>query len=146
MHAEVLRGQMGAKLAFARLSLNYFLREKTVRYIVDAVNPVADAGAALLRLYRFDPGTALLPLYRFDPGTGLWRDRVLHARHRPGDRAPRSAGGGAPDIRDAAGAAWTPSSRPAVPTDFERIRWFPFPGHAVTPVGAPSALPCRPRP
>jgi len=134
MHAEVLRGQMGAKLAFARLSLNYFLREKTVRYIVDAVNPVADAGAALLRLYRFDPGT------------GLWRDRVLHARHRPGDRAPRSAGGGAPDIRDAAGAAWTPSSRPAVPTDFERIRWFPFPGHAVTPVGAPSALPCRPRP
>jgi selenocysteine lyase/cysteine desulfurase len=123
MHAEVLRGQMGAKLAFARFSFNYFISETTFRYIVDAVNLVADLGAALL------------PLYRFDPGTGLWRHRdgIAHFTHAtaPESVLPEQLAEARRIIRAAAEADWAPRA-PAVSGDFERIRWFPFPGEAAS--------------
>ena len=83
MDAEVAKGQMGAKLAFTRLSFNYFMSETVFQYILDAVHLIANEG------WR------LLPLYSFDPGSGLWRHAdaarsgAAVAERRPG--AGRSA-------------------------------------------------------
>ena len=49
-------GQLGAKLAFARVSFDYFMSEAVFDYIVDAVHLIANEGWKLLPLYRFDPG------------------------------------------------------------------------------------------
>ena len=56
-----VRGRAGAKLAFARISFNYFISEAVFDYIVEAVHLIANEG------------WKLLPLYRFDATTGLWR-------------------------------------------------------------------------
>ena len=68
MHAQARLGCLGATLAFARLSFNYFISEAVFDYIVEAVHLVANEG------------WKLLPSYRFDPRTGLWQ----HAGDRPG--------------------------------------------------------------
>ena len=101
MDAEVAKGHMGAKLAFTRLTFNYFISEAVFEYIVDAVHLVAREG------------WKLLPLYRFDPDSGMWHHRAGDAasrgepapprstaapprvRHRARERAGRAARGGA---------------------------------------------------
>ena len=45
MQAEVANGHMGAKLAFTRLSFNYYISEPAFAYVVDAVHLLADARA-----------------------------------------------------------------------------------------------------
>ena len=67
MDAEVSAGHMGAKLAFTRLSFNYFITDTVFEYIVAAVDMLAT------------DGWKLLPLYRFDPDSGLWRHRAAGA-------------------------------------------------------------------
>jgi hypothetical protein len=74
MDAEVAKGHLGAKLAFTRLSFNYFITETVFRYIVDAVHLVADEG------------WKLLPLYRFDPDSGLWQHRGGASGRMPSPR------------------------------------------------------------
>ena len=64
------RGRMGAKLAFTRLSFNYFISEAVFDYVLAAVHLIADEGHKLL------------PLYRFDPETGLWQHRDARPRRR----------------------------------------------------------------
>ena len=61
--AEAARGNLGIKLGFVRLSFAYFISEAVFDYLVAAVHFVADHGAKLL------------PLYRFDASSGLWRHR-----------------------------------------------------------------------
>jgi hypothetical protein len=135
MHAQARRGCLGATLAFARVSFNYFISEAVFDYIVEAVHLVANEG------------WKLLPLYRFDPGTGLWH----HATGRPRpllslrDLAFDSTDAGAmhpsePESAlasqlDAArriirAAEATPPPDPALSPEFDRIRWFPLPGEA----------------
>jgi selenocysteine lyase/cysteine desulfurase len=137
MDAQVSAGHMGAKLAFTRLSFNYFITEAVFEYVVGAIHLMASEG------------WKLLPLYRFDPDTGLWhhRDRALGPPLRlhdvtPALEAPTSAGPGAPEsvltkqfaqaqrIIEAAGATPPPDPLPeaSVSEEFERIRWFPLPG------------------
>jgi selenocysteine lyase/cysteine desulfurase len=135
--AEVLRGYAGIKLAFVRLSFNYFISETAFQYLVDAVDFLA---------YH---AWKLLPLYTFDPRSGLW-----HHRERPRS-APLSLAGfsygeanGTGRLRLAADesllaghleqarrivaeieanppADVAPSA--AVSEEFERLRWFPLP-------------------
>ena len=143
--AEALRGHAGIKLAFARLSFNYFLSETVFEYLVDAVHFLADHG------------WKLLPLYRFDPATGLWH-------HRDGPRRPRVT---LEDLSFAPGALSTPrratapesvlpgylaearrivadvEARPPaaepfsrVSDEFERLRWFPLPHEAAAALHA----------
>jgi hypothetical protein len=140
MDAEVSAGHMGAKLAFTRLSFNYFVTEAVFDYILAAVHLIADEGHKLL------------PLYRFDPETGLWhhRDRELAPALRlhdigPALRAPSEPAAGAPErvlaqqLREArrviAAAEATPPPAPErYPTTgeaFERVRWFPLPSEAL---------------
>ena len=145
MDAEVAQGHMGAKLAFTRLSFNYFISEAVFDYIVDAVH---------LRGRR--EGWKLLPLYRFDPDSGLWQHRdgrpvrrrawpprsrarppLRHrARERPGGPARRRRGGSSPRCRPAAGRRRTIRR---CSEEFERVRWFPLPGDALAQLLASQA-------
>jgi selenocysteine lyase/cysteine desulfurase len=140
MDAEVNAGHMGAKLAFTRLSFNYFITETVFEYIVAAIDMLAT------------DGWKLLPLYRFDPETGLWHhrdsapepaprlDEALDGVTRPGATAPESVLSGqlrkARWIIDAAGARPPrgPLRDPAVSEAFERVRWFPLPGEGLAQV------------
>ena len=120
MHAQARMGRHGATLAFARVSLNYYISEAVFGYIVDAVHLIAN------------DGWRLLPLYRFDPGTGIWQhangparpllslEEVTSGSARPPiESAPESALAAAPPPPAPPGPAQSP--------EFERIRWFPLP-------------------
>ena len=137
MHAEVARGQMGAKLAFTRLTFNYFISEAVFAYILDAVHLIAEHG------------WKLLPLYRFEPDTGLWRHRAGVADPPPSlstalrdvpRRFPRAPESALPGQLEAArrvirSVQANPPARPLHDPElgdaFERIRWFPLPGEAL---------------
>ena len=55
MAAQCAAGQLGAKLAFARLGFNYFISEAVFQYILEAVHLLADHGWKLLPAYRSIP-------------------------------------------------------------------------------------------
>jgi selenocysteine lyase/cysteine desulfurase len=130
MHACAARGELGAKLAFTRLSFAYHVSDAELAYVLDAVRLLADEGHRLL------------PLYRFDPASGQWEHRarqappasleeMLRSRPAPLARAPESVlarqlAAARAILRDAPppGAAEPTPLSPA----FERIRWFPLPG------------------
>ena len=103
-------------------------------YIVDAVHLIANDGWKLLPLYRFDPDTRpLAPRGRAarEPLLSLARRRVRRGRAGALATAPERALAGQLDearriIRASRGAA--PPADPALPPEFERIRWFPLPG------------------
>ena len=141
MSSEVSLGHMGAKLSFVRVSFNYFISEAVFEYVVEAIHLLAR------------DGWKLLPLYRFDPYTGLWH----HERGRPrppltlhdvsfasgtlefrGPRATEPESAFARSLEDArtliraveAAPPTEPLRDPAVSDEFERVRWFPFPGEA----------------
>jgi hypothetical protein len=134
MNAEVERGHGGAKLAFTRLTFDYFISETVFAYIVDAVHLLAREG------------WKLLPLYRFDPCSGMWQHRagVPEPPVRLRDAfAPRRARLATAPERVLAGQlaaarrilAEIDARPPAGPLDdpsltdgFERVRWFVLPG------------------
>jgi selenocysteine lyase/cysteine desulfurase len=137
MEVECSRGHLGAKLAFARLSFNYFISDEVFQDVVDAVHLLANHG------------WKLLPLYRFDPATGMWRHRAwepdgaTNLRAWLGESAapfPSASDTMLAGQLDAARAIITavearppgPVDDPPVSKDFERIRWFPLPGEAIT--------------
>ena len=102
MDAEVAQGHLGAKLAFARLSFNYFISEAVFDYIVDAVHLVADEGWKLLPLYRFDPDSGIWQPPRRDARRRRRSDLAVafdgappRVRHRARERAGRPPRGGA---------------------------------------------------
>ena len=103
MDAEVAKGHVGAKLAFTRLTFNYFISEAVFDYIVDAVHLLAREGWKLLPLYRFDPDSGALasPRRAARPhATSPPRCRAAAAvRHRARERAGRAARGGTPGHR-----------------------------------------------
>lgn len=137
MEAEVAKGNAGAKLAFTRISFNYFISETVFEYIVEAVHMVAREG------WR------LLPLYRFDPVTGLWHHRTAAPAEPPslrdvlagGRRRMRSAPesvlpGQLRAARRIIAAVQAPAAAavlddPVLSEEFERIRWFPLPGEGL---------------
>jgi selenocysteine lyase/cysteine desulfurase len=146
MEAECARGNLGAKLGFTRLSFSYFASEEVVRYVIAAVHLLANHA------------WKLLPLYRFDPGSGLWRHRdwasPRRARLRASLKHPAAhfpvAGEEvlAPQLDTAratvrAMEADPPAGAvedPCVSEDFERIRWFPLPGEALTQLQADGGI------
>ncbi len=138
---EVLRGYAGIKVAFVRLSFNYFISETVFKYLVDAVDFLADHAWKLLPLYRFDPRSGLwhhrdrprqAPLsladfaYREGDGRGRLRlsaDESLLAEHLDAARRIVAEVEAHPPV-DAAPA-------PEVSENFERLRWFPLPHEAL---------------
>ena len=134
--AEVLRGRLGIKLGFIRLSFKYFMSDPLVEYLVEAVNFLAEHA------------WKLLPLYAFDPASALWR-------HRDGPRfAPvtlddlvRLAPGRLETATESVLPGYLAAARRIVeeieshpptdvaplhlPAEFERLRWFPLPAEAL---------------
>ncbi|MGZ4239333.1 MAG: aminotransferase class V-fold PLP-dependent enzyme [Solirubrobacteraceae bacterium] len=137
MEAEVAKGNAGAKLAFTRISFNYFISETVFDYIVDAVHLLAREG------------WKLLPLYRFDPVTGLWHHRSAAPEEPPSFHDVLAGGRGrmqsAPETvlpgqlaaarRTIAAVEERPPGGslddPEVSEEFERIRWFPLPNEGL---------------
>ena len=141
MECEVLRGNEGVKLGWFRVNFNYFVSTTVVDYIVDAVHLIANDGAKLLPLYRFDPFTGLwhhrdararppVSLYdisysgaamefgasRATAPERVLRDQLEHARSLIASLDDRSAAETVEDL--------------VLPPSFEAIRWFPLPGEA----------------
>jgi selenocysteine lyase/cysteine desulfurase len=123
MHAQTREGHLGAKLAFARVSFDYYLSPAVFDYIVEALHLLAA------------DGWRLLPLYRFDAGSGRWD----HAEGRPrtavvGSASERALARQLDDarriLRGLANAPRTAPPAPPLSAEFERIRWFPLPGEA----------------
>ena len=137
MRAQALRGRVGARLAFVRLSFNPFISEDAFDYVLHAVHLVADEG------------WKLLPLYRFDADTGLWHHhagdvappvtlRDLLGAPRAGlevTREPDSALArhldAARRIIRAVEAAPPTVAASVLPPELERRRWFPLPGEGL---------------
>lgn len=133
--AEIGRGCEGIKPGWVRVNFNYFIDDATFEYIIAAVQFVADHGAKLL------------PLYRFEPDTGLWRHRdgpfeapmsLRDVTYDNGEMAfPDRRRQESPDVlsdlisqaHDVAQRVGdtVPIERPATTADFEHLRWFPYP-------------------
>ena len=134
MHAQTRLGRLGAKLAFARVSFDYFMSEAVFDYIVEAVHLIANDGWKLLPLYRFDPATGLWhhaegrarPLLSLDGSSSSGSAR--RSRRAPGERARAPARRGAADHPRGAAQPRRPTRR--CQPEFERIRWFPLEQHA----------------
>jgi len=143
MDAEVANGHLGAKLAFTRLTFNYFMSEAAFAYVIDAIKLLARSG------------WKLLPLYRFDPDSGLWHHRDAPADAPPSLReavltdAPERFAT-APEavladqleaarrvIAGVAGPPAEPLPDPVVSEPFERSRWFALPSEAIARLSAP---------
>ncbi len=142
---EILRGCEGVKPGWVRVNFNYFVDEKVVDYILEAVEFVAERG------------WELLPDYAFEPETGRWyhRERRLEAPHSlrdvsyanssPADvdarmTAPKSELdrylAEAPKIADRAAERFETLelAPPELPEHFESLRWFPLPHEALAEI------------
>ena len=131
MDAEVAKGHLGAKLAFTRLSFNYFITETVFRYIVDAVHLIADEGWKLLALYRFDPDS------------GLWQHRGGAADPPPSLRDFAAALDGAPARLATAPESVLAGQLEAAREIIDAVRARPPAGPAARP-GAQRRLRARP--
>ena len=136
---EIARGCEGIKPGWVRVNFNYFISETVFRYIVEAVELVAEYG------WR------LVPQYRFALDTGLWRHengpvepplrltevgydadgRMTFPRHD--DTAPESVLAGYLDEARALFAALADADTipqatdAALGADLDRLRWFDLP-------------------
>ena len=136
MDAEVARGHMGAKLAFARLSFNYFMSETVFEYILEAVHLVAERGLEAAAALQLRPGIGpVASRRRSRPGaarrwTTSWRPPV-RTRPRPRASCPATWRGRASSSATVEARPPRRAPAPALTPDFERIRWFPLPGEAL---------------
>ena len=136
---EISRGCEGIKPGWVRVNFNYFISETVFAFILDAVEFIADHGAALLAHYDFDAATGLwrhedglaeppasLFDIRYEDGQLVAPSRrrtageevlagYLDEAHRIVDEVRRDPGHGSsrgPELRT---------------EDFEALRWFPLP-------------------
>lgn len=134
---EIDRGCEGIKPGWVRLSFNYFIDEATFQYLLDAVHLVADRGADLLPYYRFEPSTGLWnhrdgqaepPMSLFDieysTGSMQYADR---RRRQPEVDLPELVAEARRLCDEAAGAPPDKLGFPETTSDFEHLRWFPYP-------------------
>jgi selenocysteine lyase/cysteine desulfurase len=140
---EINRGCEGIKPGWVRLGFNYFIDDATFEYLVDAVHLVAEHGARLLPLYRFEPDSGLwhhrdpgpsptMSLYDISYAGGqMVFDNRRHTGPADFDRYLAEARRLCAEV---AAHPPEPVDTPATTPDFEHLRWFPYPRE----VGAPS--------
>ena len=150
MNAEVAKGHLGAKLAFTRLTFNYFISDAVFDYIVDAVHLIAREGWKLLALYRFDPESGLWQHRAAMPDPPVSLGDLTAAIDGTPTRfatAPESVLAGqleaareiiaTVEARPPAG----PLLDPELSEEFEQIRWFPLPGEGLEQLLSPPERP-----
>lgn len=137
---EIAQGCEGIKPGWTRVSFNYFISETVFRYLVEAVDLVAEHGWKLLTDYRFDPASGLwrhvdgpvepplrLSMLSYDAITGELRRPQLGARHASDD----ALAGYLADARRrfaSVGAEPPPEIDPgALSAEFDHLRWFDLP-------------------
>ncbi len=137
---EITRGCEGIKPGWVRVNFNYFIDDDTFNYIVDAVALVADVGRTLLPYYRFEPDTGLwkhrdgagsAPLSLFNTS---YDDGTMHFPRNP-TILPEGGLTGFMDkartiLSDLANTDVAPIGVPETTSDFEHLRWFPYPDEA----------------
>jgi hypothetical protein len=143
---EIALGCEGIKPGWTRVSFNYFISETVFRYLVDAVDAVAEHGWKLMPEYRFDAASGLwrhhlgpvepplrLSQLSYDPATGMLCRPDVGAV-----RAPESVLAGylddarrrfadAPEWHEQAGR------HRDLPDEFEVLRWFDLPAASLAP-------------
>ena len=128
---------MGAKLAFTRLTFNYFISETVFAYILDAVHLIADHGWKLLALYRFDPRSGIWRHRAGVPDAPTSLSTALNAVPSRFATAPEIVLPGQLEaarrvIRSVqAHPPAHPPHHPELSDEFERIRWFELPAEAL---------------
>lgn len=132
-------GYPGIRPGWVRLSFNYFLSNEEQRFLLEAVELIAEHGALLLDSYRFDVRRGTWTNVTATPREDrpqLREVRPGRGRRRP-ECAPASVPGPARCLADArqifATAAATPPpeqpTTPPLPDEIERLRWFPLSAH-----------------
>lgn len=134
----VLDGWEGVKPGWIRTNFNYFISEAVFDFLLKAVEFVADEGWKLLPYYNFDPrtarwthrgGDACPPMRLHDVGYGCGRMNFPSSHATEPEAVLPSYLDEAARIVAQAGAAWTDKNctNPALPPEFERVRWFVLP-------------------
>ena len=120
---EITEGCEGIKPGWTRVSFNYFISETVFKYLVDAVDLVAEHGWKLLPEYRFNAANgAVAPSRRAGRAAAAAVAALLRPDHRraaapasrPSCAHPRSrspATSTPPGERFAAATAWTDTAR-----------------------------------
>jgi selenocysteine lyase/cysteine desulfurase len=145
---EIGRGCEGIKPGWVRVNFNYFISETVFRFILEAVNLVAEHGWRLLGQYDFDPHTGL---WRHVRGRAEAPMSLWQVRYTPnGIECPRHRYTAGEDMLntyvEGARATFTAADAEdigergcctdALTEDFEHLRWFPLPGESSTRAGA----------
>jgi selenocysteine lyase/cysteine desulfurase len=129
MQAEVVGGNLGAKLSFTRISIPYFASKATVDYVVAAVLLLAEHAGKLLPQYRFDPVSGAWWHRSAAGGAVPFRvpGRLAGSRLVSRDRVLRRQLAAARRVLTHPGR--TPAPEPVEPMSdgFEDVRWFPLP-------------------
>jgi selenocysteine lyase/cysteine desulfurase len=141
---EIARGCEGIKPGWVRVNFNYFISETVFRYIVQAVELVADHGWKLVPQYRFSIETGLWrhengpvePPLRLSDVTYDAEGRMTFPRHD--DTAPESvlaeylaeARGLFASLPDA--DSHEQATDADLGDDLERLRWFDLPAASLT--------------
>jgi hypothetical protein len=118
------------------VNFNYFIDEEAFGYIVDAVHLVADEGSKLLPSYRFEPDSGLWHHAEATPTAPMDLNDISYSDGEMRYENRRQTG--KPDLRALLDEARTlcdaASQRPAThidppqtTSDFEHLRWFPYP-------------------
>ncbi len=140
---EITGGCEGIKPGWVRVNFNYFISEDVFRFVLDAVDFVAEHGWKLLPLYELDAtsglwvhrdGRAEPPLSLFDVTyeDGALRFPTHERQQLPDSELHRYLDDAHQIVADV--AATTHAASPptlGVSDDFETLRWFPLP-HEVT--------------
>ncbi len=135
---EIMRGCEGIKPGWTRINFNYFIEESTFKFILDAVDWVANHGYKLLPLYEFSADTGLWQRPGWDHSAPMRLTDISYENGEPQYPAKhhtRTRCGFAEYldqanslVETARQAARASSSCPLrIPGDFETLRWFPLP-------------------
>lgn len=137
---QIVRGLDAIRPGWVRVSLNYFVSETALTFLLDAVDFAATHGDTFLSSYDLDPATGLWRHHRQPHGAArslhdLGYDDGLHVPWRRRTETEATLPlylARARELADALGR--TPVRAPTnhhrtIDRDFEHMRWFPLPTH-----------------
>jgi len=139
---QVVRGLDAIRPGWVRVSLNYFISETVLSFLLDAVDFVAASGDAFLPAYDLDMATGLWRHQRQPPGAARslhelgYTDgelRVPWQRRTDTEEVLPAYLARARELAEALGRSPTPAPaghRRAIDGEIERLRWFSLPQHA----------------